>query len=72
MLGYQINIYELICVCPETRNVRMFSETAYSSKTKLIEPSLDVSEHGIGYLNLAFAANKGQKGQYLFLSPWNA
>ena len=58
---YQINIYELICACPWVCNVQMFLETAYSSQTKLIGPSLDISEHGIGYLNLAFAANKGQK-----------
>ena len=32
----QISIYELICVCPETRNVWMILETAYSNQTKLI------------------------------------
>ena len=30
----------------------MFSETTYSSKTKLIGLNLNVSEHGIGYSNL--------------------
>ena len=30
----------------------MFSETAYSSQTKLIGLNLHVSEHGIGYSNL--------------------
>ena len=39
----------------------MISKTTYSSKTKLIGQSLCVLEHGIGYSNLAFAANKGQK-----------
>ena len=47
----------------------MISETAYSSKTKLIGQSLYVSEHRIGYLNLAFAANKGKKGWYSLLTP---
>ena len=37
----------------------MISETAYSSQTKLIEQSLPIGGHGIGYLNLAFVANKG-------------
>ena len=39
----------------------MISETAYSSKTKLLGLSLLIREHGIGYSDLAFAANKGQK-----------
>ena len=30
----------------------MFSETAYSSQTKLIGQSLPIGEHGIGYSNL--------------------
>ena len=30
----------------------VFSETTYSSQTKLIGLNLHVSEHGIGYLNL--------------------
>ena len=30
----------------------VFSETAYSSQTKLIGLNLHVSEHGIGYSNL--------------------
>ena len=32
--------------------MRVFSETAYSSQTKLIGLNLHVSEHGIGYSNL--------------------
>lgn len=49
---YQINIYELISVCPSTRNVWVFSETAYSSQTKLIGLNLLIGENGIGYSNL--------------------
>ena len=64
-----MNVYELILAYMSPRKVQMISETAYSSQTKLIGQSLHVSEHGIGYLNLAFAANKGQKGQYSVLSP---
>ena len=56
-----INIHELISVCPSSRNVWIISETPYSSQTKLIGQRLCTSEHGIGYLILAFAANKGQK-----------
>ena len=48
----QINIYELISVCPYPGNVRMFSETTYSSQTKLIGLNFHVSEHGIGNSNL--------------------
>ena len=57
----QINIYELISVCSDPDNMRMISETTYSSQTKLIGQSLHVSEHRIGYLNLVFEARKGQK-----------
>ena len=57
----QINIYELISVCVYPDNMQMISETAYSSQTKLIGLSLHVSEHRIGYSDLAFAANKGRK-----------
>ena len=32
--------------------MQVFSETAYSSQTKLIGLNLHVSEHGIGYSNL--------------------
>ena len=46
---YLINIYELILVCLSPRNVWVFSETTYSSQTKLIGLNLHVSEHGIGY-----------------------
>ena len=49
---YQMNIYELISVCPYPRNIRMISETAYSSQTKLIGLNLPIGEHGIGYSNL--------------------
>ena len=52
ILKYLINIYELICVCPETRNAWMILETTYNSQTKLIGQNLHVSEHGIGYSNL--------------------
>ena len=48
----QINIYELISVCPWIRNVWMISETTFSCQTKLIGLNLHVSEHGIGYSNL--------------------
>ena len=47
----------------------MISETTYSSKTKLIGQSLCISEHGIGYLNLAFAAKKGQKRSIFSFKP---
>ena len=50
--GNQINIYELISVCPYPGNVRMFLETTYSSQTKLIGLNLSIGEHGIGYSNL--------------------
>ena len=42
----------MIWLCTEFRNVRMISETAYSSQIKLIGLNLHVSEHGIGYSNL--------------------
>ena len=47
----------------------MISETAYSSQTKLIGQSLPIEEHGIGYLNAAFAANKGQKRPIFSFKP---
>ena len=47
----------------------MILETTYSSQTKLIGESLHVSEHGIGYLNLAFAANEGQNGPIFSFIP---
>ena len=49
--------------------MQVFSETAYSSQTKLIGLSLHVSEHGICYLNLAFEAKKGQKRPILGFKP---
>ena len=49
---YQINIYELISVCPYPGNMRMISETTYSSQTKLIGLNLPIGEHRIGYSNL--------------------
>ena len=52
MLLNQINIYELISVCSYPRNMQVFSETTYSSKTKLIGLNFHVSEHKIGYSNL--------------------
>ena len=47
----------------------MFSETAHSSKTKLIGQSLHVSEHGIGYSNLTFEAKKDQKRPIFGFKP---
>ena len=49
---HQMNIYELISVCPYPGNVQMFSETTCSSQTKLIGEGLPIGEHGIGYSNL--------------------
>ena len=49
--------------------MRMISETAYISQTKLIGQSFHVLEHGIGYLNLAFAANKGRKRPIFSFKP---
>ena len=56
-----INIYQLISICSCPVNMQMISETADSSQTKLIGEDLHISEHGKGYLNLAFEAKKGQK-----------
>lgn len=39
----------------------MISETASSTKTKLIGQSRSFRGHRIGYSNLAFIVNKGQK-----------
>ena len=59
--------------------MRMISETAYSSQTKLIGQSLPIREHGIGYSKLAYAADigkigfmadEGHKGQYLVLATF--
>ena len=50
--GNLINIHELISVCPWTRNVWVFSETTYSSQTKLVGLNLLIGQHGIGYSNL--------------------
>ena len=47
----------------------MISETADSGKTKLIGEDLLIGEHGIGYLNLAFDAKKGQKRPILGFKP---
>ena len=65
----QIDIYELISVCLYCCNMRMVSETTYSSQTKLIGQRLHVLEYGIGYSNLAFKANKGQKRSIFSLKP---
>ena len=65
----QMNICELISVCSCPRNVWVFSDTTYDSQTKLIGQSLHASEHAIGYLNLTFAANKGQKGPIFSFKP---
>ena len=69
MRTHQINIYELISVCPYPDNMQMFSETADSSQTKLIGWSLLIGEHGIGYSNLAFEPNKGQKRLIFSFKP---
>ena len=47
----------------------MFSETTYSSQTKLTGEGLLIGEHGIGYSNLAFAAYKGQKRPIFSFKP---
>ena len=49
----------------------MFSETAYSSQTKLIGLNLHVSEHGIGYSNLTPGAQgaRGGPGVKIQVSP---
>ena len=47
----------------------MISETAYSSIIKLLGISLLIGEHGIGYSNLAFAANKGSKRPIFSFKP---
>ena len=47
----------------------MISETAYSSQTKLIGQSLPIGEHEIGYLNLAFEPQKGQKRAIFSFKP---
>ena len=52
LLLHQINICELIWLCPLPGNMQMIFETAYSSKTKLIGLNLLIGEHGIGYSNL--------------------
>ena len=48
-ITYLINIYELISVCPWTRNIWVFSETAYSSQTKLIGLNLPIGKRGTDY-----------------------
>ena len=47
----------------------MFLETTYSGKIKLIGVCLLIEEHGIGYSNLAFAANKSQKRPMVSFKP---
>ena len=47
----------------------IISETAYRNKAKLIGQSLPIREHGIGYSNFAFAANKGQKRPTFSFKP---
>ena len=68
----QINIYELIWLCPLPGNMRMISETAYSSQTKLIGQSLPIGEHGIGYSNLTpdhWGGARGAPGVKIQVSP---
>ena len=59
----------LIWLCPCVHNIRMILENVYSSQTKLIGQSLHVSEHGIGYLNLAFEPQKCQKRAIFSFKP---
>ena len=69
-LFFQSDKYlQLILVCVFLRRVQMIPEAAYSSQTKLIRQSIHVWEHGIGYLNLAFEAKKGQKRSILGFKP---
>ena len=49
--------------------MRVFSKTSYSSQTKLIGEGLFIREDGIGYSNLTFAANKGQKRPIFGFKP---
>ena len=51
--------------------MRVFSETAYSSQTKLIGLNLHVSEHGIGYsiLTLDPQGARGAPGGKIQVSP---
>ena len=62
----QINIYELITVCAETRSTWMISETSNSRQIKLM------GKHGIGNCIQPLRPIKAPKGQYSVLSPWNA
>ena len=68
---HHINIYELIWLCPLPGNMRMISETAYSSQTKLIGQSLPIGEHGIGYSNLTPDPQgaRGASGVKIQVSP---
>ena len=61
-ISNQINIYELILVCSDPGNMRMISETAYSTQTKLIGEGLLIWEHGIGYSNLTPDPQRGLGG----------
>ena len=49
--------------------MQIFAETVYNSKNKLIGVNPLIGEHGIGYSNLAFAANKGQKRPIFSFKP---
>ena len=51
--------------------MRVFSETAYSSHTKLIGVNLHASEHGIGYSNLILDPQgaRGAPGVKIQVSP---
>ena len=59
----------MIWLCPLPGNMRMISETAYSSQTKLIGLNLHVSEHGIGYSNLTPDPQGARGGVKIQVSP---
>ena len=66
---HQTIIFDLILVCPYVGNLQLISETADRTQTKLIERSLPIGEHGLGFLDLACAANKGQKRPIFKFKP---
>ena len=51
--------------------MRVFSETTYSSQTKLIGLNLPIGEHGIGYSNLTLDPQgaRGALGVKIQVSP---
>ena len=57
----------MILVCPFAFYMQMLLETACSGQSRFIGQSLSIGEHGIGYSNLAF---KAEKDWYSVSSPW--